>query len=125
MKREVKNSYVKRSGPIVITADEQDEIGGCHNYLIEVNTGDHPEFPMKIGSQIHFQEGPLLQTSPNGVSMESLIAVCIDRLEGYQSGKFSCRENACAKTHLEEALHWLHSRTIAREDRNVEGKLVV
>jgi len=50
-----------------------------------------------------------------------LIAVVIDRLQGFQGGKFACRENALALTKLEEAVHWLHHRTAQRLARGVEG----
>ena len=52
---------------------------------------------------------------------EDLIAIVIDRMQGFQSGQFKCRENAVALTKLEEALMWLRKRTQDREDRGVEG----
>lgn len=36
-------------------------------------------------------------------------------------GKYACRENACALTHLEEAMMWLQKRTRDRMARGVEG----
>ena len=53
--------------------------------------------------------------------METVIAAALQRLEFYQSGKFTCRENALAITKLEEALHWCHARTQRRESQQVEG----
>jgi hypothetical protein len=55
---------------------------------------------------------------------DPLIAIVIDRLRGFQSGPFSCRENALALTKMEEALHWLNARTRDRMERGVEGKSV-
>jgi hypothetical protein len=60
----------------------------------------------------------------NGITMEVLLAVCVDRLRHYQEGKFRSRENAIAMTHIEEALLWMHKRTRDREVRGVEGKQV-
>ena len=70
---------------------------------------------------IHFQEGPIKECGVNGVMNEDLIVMVIRRLEGFQNSEFKCRENACAITKLEEALLWLHKRTICRENRGVEG----
>ncbi len=55
------------------------------------------------------------------VTIESLIAICVDRLQCFQRGEYSCRENAIALTHLEDAMHWLGHRTRSRVDRGVEG----
>ena len=70
---------------------------------------------------IRFQNGPLLEVGINGFSNEALIAVVIDRMRGFQSGQFACRENALALTKLEEAVMWLHKRTRDRVARGVEG----
>jgi hypothetical protein len=60
---------------------------------------------------------------PNGVTIEALLAICIDRLNGFQRGKFACRENAVAITHMETALLFLQKRTRDRVARGVEGTL--
>lgn len=70
---------------------------------------------------ISFQNGPIDEVGVNGVTQEVLLAIVIDRLRSFQSGPFSCRENALALTKCEEALHWLHSRTKERMARGVEG----
>ena len=75
------------------------------------------------GLEIDWQNGPLersLDRAPaNGVFVETVITAALQRLEYYQSTKFSCRENAIAIMKLEEALHWLESRTKNRETRQV------
>jgi hypothetical protein len=73
--------------------------------------------------EIHFQNGPLKEAGVNGISNESLLSVVEDRLKGFQSGEFACRENALALTHLQEAMHWLHHRTRERMQRGVEGTM--
>lgn len=70
------------------------------------------------GYSIVWQDGV---QEPNGAILEDLIATCVDRLEFFQASKFSCRENALAITHMQEALHWLNHRTLARRRRGVEG----
>lgn len=80
------------------------------------------------GILIDWQNGPLGRGDermiPNGAFVETVISAAKQRIEFYQEasgGKFKCRENALAITKLEEALHWLNSRTMAREARQVEG----
>lgn len=70
---------------------------------------------------ISFQNGPIQEAGVNGISNESLLAVVIDRLRGFQSGQYACRENALALTKLEEATMWLQKRTRDRVARGVEG----
>lgn len=72
-------------------------------------------------SEIHFQEGPIKECGVNGCANEDLLIMVIRRLEGFQNSEFRCRENALALIHIEEALQWLHKRTMGRENRGVEG----
>lgn len=80
-----------------------------------------------IGISIRWQDGPLgngidqPRNLPNGAFVEGVIQTAIGRLKFYNAGKFACRENSLAITHLEEALHWLEARTRDREERKVEG----
>lgn len=61
-----------------------------------------------------------LVTVSDGTTNEEVLRVLIDRMQGLQK-KASCRENAIAITHLEEALMWLEKRTADRQARGVEG----
>lgn len=72
-------------------------------------------------AQITFQNGPIKETGVNGVMNEDLIAIVIDRMEGFQSGPYECEENQTALQHLRDALEALGDRTAAREKRGVEG----
>jgi len=72
-------------------------------------------------ADVIFQNGPIPENGVNGLTQEVLIAICIDRLEGFQSGQFACRENALALTKLQEAQMWLLKRTRDRIARDVEG----
>lgn len=71
-----------------------------------------------------FQNGPVNKAGVgvNGITHDMLIAIVLDRLRSFQSGRLACRENALAITKLEEALHWLNHRTQGRMRRGVEGK---
>lgn len=71
--------------------------------------------------KIVFQNGPIKEAGVNGITQEALLAITIDRLRSFQAGPYSCRENAIALTHCEEALMWLQRRTVERIKRGVEG----
>jgi hypothetical protein len=103
----------------VKVVDEPGAGGASHEYQI---FGAHtqksgPDFSVTL----HFQNGPIKEAGVNGITQEVLLAIVIDRLRSFQSGPFSCRENAIAITKLEESLMWLQRRTIARLRRGVEG----
>jgi len=78
-----------------------------------------------VGMTIDWQNGPLGRDAdrllPNGAFVETVIYAALQRIEHYQSGQFKCRENALAATKLEEALHWLNSRTNRRVANKTEG----
>jgi hypothetical protein len=46
----------------------------------------------------------------NGIELEDVIDVIVERLEWRQRGAFRCREYALTITKLEEARHWLDAR---------------
>ena len=74
------------------------------------------------GLDIVWQKGPLAPgDEPNGAFVQSVIQAAIQRLEYYQGSKFRCRENALALAKLEEAMHWLDSRTASRASAGLEG----
>ncbi|WP_321782389.1 hypothetical protein [Burkholderia pyrrocinia] len=97
--------------------DEPGAGGANHVYVIEgyVGTSGHQS------TLIEFQNGPIAEAGVNGITHEVLLAIVADRLRSFQSGPFSCRENALALTKIEEAQHWLHHRTLSRMRRGVEG----
>ena len=73
------------------------------------------------GVSILFQNGPIAEVGVNGLTHEALLAIVADRLRSFQKGPYACKANACALTHIEEAMHWLQQRTIERMRRGVEG----
>lgn len=106
------NPVNDRIGIAVI--DEPGAGGANHHYAIDIDGSE-------LGIDIHFQNGPIAEAGVNGVTQEVLLAIVADRLRCFQAGPFACRENALALTKIEEAMHWLHSRTLARMRRGVEG----
>lgn len=73
--------------------------------------------------RITFQNGPIKEAGINGNTQEALLAILIDRLEGFQSGQYACHDNQMALDHLQGARLWLHKRTVDRAARGVEGTL--
>lgn len=96
--------------------DEPGMGNASHHYRVVIGTNIGPKTV-----DLEFQNGPIKEVGVNGITQEVLLAILIDRLSGFQSGNFRCRENAIALTHLEEALMWLQKRTLGRVKRDVEG----
>ena len=97
--------------------DEPGQGNACHQYRIEFAQNG----PACNAVDIKFQNGPINEAGVNGISGEALLAIVEDRLIGFQSGQFACRENAVALTKLQECMMWLQKRTRDRMARGVEG----
>ncbi|MGJ8716682.1 Acb2/Tad1 domain-containing protein [Clostridium botulinum] len=96
--------------------DEEGNGGANHAYLI--TTADKAQ---TVGC-IQFQNGARKEEgSVPGVANEDLLEIVRHRLQCFQAGPYSSRENACALTHIEEALMWLNRRVEDRIERNVLG----
>lgn len=109
---------------IAITVTDEPGAGGAnHRYHLNwcpLDNGVDPTLgPNSL--DIHFQEGPIQEVGVNGVTQEALLEIAADRLRSFQAGPYACRENALALTKIEEAQMWLHSRTLKRMQRGVEG----
>jgi len=112
------------NGMIDIFADPPSHGNASHRYLcqwpgVADEPGKAPDYNDCL--TILFQRGPIKEFGINGLTNEVLLAIVIDRLQGFQKSEYACRENALALTKLEEAMHWLHHRTRQREQRGVEG----
>ncbi len=101
--------------------DEPGAGGANHEYRIMLPPPPCGPTDSKVNCfDISFQNGPIKEAGVNGVTSEALLAIQIDRLRSFQAGPYSCRENAIALTHCEDALMWLQRRTRARIARGVE-----
>lgn len=114
----------------ITVVDEPGAGGACHHYRVRgFDTDRNPSATAPDGFKssfstlpILFQNGPIQEAGGvNGISQEALLAIIIDRLRSFQAGQYSCRENAIALTHCEDALMWLQKRTRDRLARGVEG----
>lgn len=95
--------------------------GAYHTYQITFEHVDSDK-TLKLMDFIKFQRGPRNDPSAQpGVLDCDLLEIVRDRLSSFQQGEFACRENACALTHIEEALMWMNKRVEDRAERNVLG----
>jgi hypothetical protein len=103
---------------IEIVADDLDhEKGGgaSHLYLVEI-AGEQV-------AKIQFQHGPRGEAySKAGVIENVLLAILADRMECFNRGPFSCRENSVVLTKVQEAMHWMRHRADDRAKRGVLGR---
>lgn len=104
----------------VVVVDDRGQGGANHEYTIE-SVPSVENYPVAVFGRVSFQNGPVKEFGINGCHQEDLLAIVIDRLEGFQAGPYACRENALALTKIQEALHWLNHRTEDRKRRGVEG----
>lgn len=102
----------------ILVLDEPGQGNACHEYVIDQHATENVN---PIQTSIRFQNGPIQEFGVNGISNEALLSIVEDRLLGFQSGKFACRDNAVALTKLQECLMWLQRRTRERMQRGVEG----
>ena len=99
---------------LVVTVRDAPGAGNaCHDYQIKLPDGS--------GIRIGFQNGPIAEAGVNGITHEVLLAILIDRLEGFQDGEFANHYNQAALDHLKAALAALLERTQERMRRGVEG----
>lgn len=116
--------------PRVFALGSRGPNGDNHAYYIEnVDVENHPlysqlvEFADNIddtqgdGLIVTFQQGNPAE-GWNGVTIEALLAIAYDRLNGCQAGPYACSENANAMCAISSALGYLHHRTWNREARD-------
>jgi len=109
---------------VIRVTDEPGQGNACHHYTIHADDSIDPSVTkpgVTVHQSISFQNGPIQEVGVNGVSNEALLAIVEDRLLGFQSGEYACRENAVALTKIQEAMMWLQKRTLDRIRRGVEG----
>lgn len=101
----------------IIVEDEPGHGGACHKYVaMWVTKGGYLE-----SYYIDFQNGTFSEVGVNGITLEVLLAIAVDRLEGFQSGPFACSVNATALLQIKAAQATLLARTKERAARGVEG----
>ena len=112
---------VLRPNTSVIARDQPGHGNARHEYDVVTTPNAHWGEELDVVTTIRFQNGPVKEHGINGCQLEDLIEVCIDRLQGFQSGDYACETNAAALSSLNDALESLESRTRSRVERGVEG----
>lgn len=108
----------------IMAVDDPGPGGANHRYLVKGGDPQMRSVAEFVHCDIRFQNGALGDVGHlNGLSNEALIAIVIDRLEAFQRGPFKCDMNDQAVNHLHAALGSLHTRTVERIQRGVEGTL--
>lgn len=118
MSRELNTIQKHNKLNTVYAVDEPGNGGANHLYAVHYPLNDDSGLCLEINFQNGARNNP---DSLPGVLDTDLLEIVRDRLKGFQRGDFSCRENACALTHIEEALMWLNRRVEDRAERNVLG----
>lgn len=94
--------------------------GAYHTYGVFLTGTEDPG----VGMLVEFQKGPRKDPDArHGVLDSDLLEIVRDRLKAFQAGPYATRENACALTHIEEALMWMNRRVEDRIERNVLGTM--
>jgi hypothetical protein len=101
--------------------DEPGQGGACHHYRMTIDRDPGVSINSANLQQLFFQNGPIAEVGTNGITHEALLAILVDRLQGFQSGPFACDTNADALRHVKDAMECLHGRTRERMVRGVEG----
>ena len=125
MSRQLKTIQKREKLNNVFALDEKGNGGANHQYAIVSNEFNNDSYFNKeylFETIIQFQNGARKEKgSIHGVLDTDLLEIVRDRLIGFQQGEFATRENACAITHIEEALMWMNKRVEDRLDRGVLG----
>lgn len=108
---------------IVIQSDDRDPNGGNSAHVYDLFMVEDPNaVPVQIGF-IQFQHGPRgVKGSKAGATEAAILAILIDRLEGFQAGPYACGENTAQLLHLRIALALTKQRADERAARGVLGK---
>ncbi len=103
----------------VHAVDEKGNGGANHTYDIKWDANNNGYISTQ---RIQFQHGARKEKgSTHGVIDTDLLEIVRHRLQCFQAGPFSSRENAVALTHIEEALMWMNRRVEDRIERDVLG----
>lgn len=103
----------------VVALDGPGHGGASHQY--EISGFDNGDGDNSV--VLEFQSGPIGENGNgvNGITHEALLAVLIDRLEGFQGGPYANDFNKTALDYLYGAQTALLQRTRERMARGVEG----
>lgn len=99
--------------------DEPGVGGASHHYAVVLKRDKEPD---ETVTEVRFQKGAIQEAGINGSTNEAVLAIVIDRLEGFQKGQYASDDTEMALQHCRAALNALERRTKERAARGVEGK---
>lgn len=100
-----------------IEADDRDPNAGNASHVYEVLDEN-----FIVDAFVLFQHGRRDEPdSLKGILDAALVAILIDRYEGFQSGPFACEENEAVLDHLRAALDLMKARAAKQAARGVLG----
>ena len=106
----------------VFRLGEEGPGGAYHEYGIELVGAKVDDGSDTVMVALEFQRGPRFSEDARpGLLDVDLLEIVRDRLQSFQAGAYATRENACALTHIEEALMWMNKCTEDRAERAVLG----
>lgn len=107
---------------VYVSNDPEHLHNGVHHSYCVVPKDTEVKEGTVVLTGIYFQKGSRKDpNSTHGVIEADLLEIVRDRLQGHQNTEYRTRENACALTHIEEALMWLAKRSNDRAERGVLG----
>lgn len=120
MLNEITTHRINDDEPIrIFAAGPVNPAGAQNNYVAVIVEGE--DITKDLGT-INFQNGHPDEHGRNGVTLETLLAVCHHRLSCFQVGPFPCKQNAEAIQHIERALESLKDRTREREHESTKAR---
>lgn len=86
--------------------------------------GDQSQYVVTSGAEalchVQFQQGNPAEYGVNGVSLEALLAICLDRLDHLQRGPYANPYNEHARLDIERAIESLNDRVRERDWKRCE-----
>lgn len=114
--REVTAHHVGKEVEVRIFATGPLNPGGANNSYVVGEVAE--EKITNCLGVIQFQSGHPGEQGRNGVTLEALLAICLDRLQSFQHGPFPSRYNESALQNIERAIESLKDRTREQERNN-------
>lgn len=122
----LEESTLIHKGPQGVNIDGTsfDEVSGTYKRFVltgfdATSNPSAEDHDIKDRLVILMQHGLVKDGVMNGVTVNDLLKVCQNLMEGYQSTKFACEENAQALAGINSALEALEARANRRTDQGV------
>lgn len=104
----VKGYQVDGITTVEVFADGPTSPGGVRNKFVY---GHHlNDFTFALCGELNFQQGHPEKVGVNGLTLEAVLAICLQRLNGFQKGPYPSKYNENAIMHLERAMESLKDR---------------